>query len=142
MCLCWDARAYAARGVVDGYGLLHELLADVMEDLVDQVTKHNEQNAVGSPGRGPSGDSWTMVSSAASDICQDNGKGEELALRALQRASASDLWAPFQASSAVCVICQDSDKGERLVLHRCLCARGVYHMAPCADLWGHSPCGL
>ena len=54
LCLC--ARVYASRGVVDGFGLLHELLADVMEDLVDAIAKHNQQDAVGSPVKGAAAD--------------------------------------------------------------------------------------
>lgn len=69
-------RAYASRGVVDGYGLLLELLADVTEDLVDQVAKHNQHDSLGSPVNGPRADSWTMVSSAASDTCRENSRGE------------------------------------------------------------------
>lgn len=73
---CSNCRVYASRGVVDGYGLLHELLADVVEDLVDQVAKHNQQDSLGSPARGPAADYWTMISSAASEHCRENGKGE------------------------------------------------------------------
>ena len=76
LCLC--ARVYASRGVVDGFGLLHELLADVMEDLVDAIAKHNQQDAVGSPVKGAAADSWTIVSSAAADTCRENSKGKSL----------------------------------------------------------------
>ena len=88
LCLC--ARVYASRGVVDGFGLLHELLADVMEDLVDAIAKHNQQNgggsqakggpadAVGSPVKGAAADSWTIVSSAAAETCRENSKGTSL----------------------------------------------------------------
>lgn len=72
------ARVYASRGVVDGFGLLHELLADVMEDLVDAIAKHNQQDAVGSPVKGAAADSWTIVSSAAAETCRENSKGTSL----------------------------------------------------------------
>ena len=74
--ICACNRVHASRGVVDGYGLLHELLADVMEDLVDQVARHNQHDTLGSPGRGSGADSWTVVSSAASETCRENGKGK------------------------------------------------------------------
>ena len=74
--VCACNRVHASRGVVDGYGLLHELLADVMEDLVDQVARHNQHDSLGSPGRGSGADSWTVISSAASEICRENGQGK------------------------------------------------------------------
>ncbi|KAL3142038.1 hypothetical protein ABBQ32_004670 [Trebouxia sp. C0010 RCD-2024] len=66
-------RLYAARGVVDGFGLLHELMADVVEDLSGQVSKNNERV----PSSGPAGavaaaDAWLMVSSVSSEVCRTN----------------------------------------------------------------------
>ncbi|KAL3153518.1 hypothetical protein ABBQ38_011849 [Trebouxia sp. C0009 RCD-2024] len=66
-------RLYAARGVVDGFGLLHELMADVVEDLSGQVSKNNERV----PSSGPAGalaaaDAWLMVSSVSSEVCRAN----------------------------------------------------------------------
>ena len=58
-------RLYAARGVVDGHGLLHELMADVMEDVPGQ----------GSAGGAAAADSWLTVSSVTSEVCRDNAIG-------------------------------------------------------------------
>ena len=58
-------RLYAARGVVDGHGLLHELMADVIEDVSGQ----------GSAGAAAAADSWLTVSSVTSEVCRDNAIG-------------------------------------------------------------------
>jgi len=58
-------RLYAARGVVDGHGLLHELMADVIEDVSGQ----------GSAGGAVAADSWLTVSSVTSEVCRDNAVG-------------------------------------------------------------------
>ena len=69
-------RLYAARGVVDGYGLLHELMADVVEDLCGQVSKNNERvPAGGAAGVLPAADAWLMVSSVSSEVCRSNAAG-------------------------------------------------------------------
>lgn len=62
--------------MVDGYGLLHELMADVVEDLSGQVSKNNERV----PASGPAGglvaaDTWLMVSSVSSEVCRSNAAG-------------------------------------------------------------------
>ena len=61
---------------MDGFGLLHELMADVVEDLSGQVSKTNERG----PSRGPAGalaaaDAWLMVSSVSSEVCRANAAG-------------------------------------------------------------------
>ena len=61
-------RLYAARGVIDGHGLLHELMADVVEDLSGQ----------GSSGAVNAADSWLTVSSVTSEVCRDNAAGNKL----------------------------------------------------------------
>ncbi len=58
-------RLYAARGVVDGHGLLHELMADAIEDVSGQ----------GSAGAAGTADSWLTVSSVTSEVCRDNAIG-------------------------------------------------------------------
>ncbi|DBA78126.1 TPA: hypothetical protein ACH3X2_008097 [Trebouxia sp. C0005] len=55
-------RLHAARGVVDGHGLLHELMADVIEDVAGQ----------GGAGGAVAADSWLTVSSVTSEVCRDN----------------------------------------------------------------------
>ncbi|KAL0021859.1 hypothetical protein WJX77_009077 [Trebouxia sp. C0004] len=55
-------RLYAARGVVDGHGLLHELMADVIEDVSGQ----------GTAGVSVAADNWLTVSSVTSEVCRDN----------------------------------------------------------------------
>ena len=62
-------RSYAARGVVDGHGLLHELMSDVMEDLLGR-------NTASSAGPLTAADSWLTVSSVTSDICWNNAVGK------------------------------------------------------------------
>lgn len=61
---------------MDGYGLLHELMADVVEDLSGQVSKNSERV----PSSGPAGalaaaDAWLMVSSVSSEVCRTNAAG-------------------------------------------------------------------
>lgn len=66
-------RVYAARGVVDGYGLLHELLADAVQDLFGQVSKEMQGSSSMS---GATADAWTMVQSVTTEPCRDNAIGE------------------------------------------------------------------
>lgn len=66
-------RLYAARGVVDGHGLLHELLADVIEDLSGQ--KHNPQGSSSGLGGALAADSWLTASAFTSEVCRDNAVG-------------------------------------------------------------------
>ena len=66
-------RVYAARGVVDGYGLLHELLADAVQDLFGQVSKEMQSSSSVS---GATADTWTMVQSVTTEPCRDNAIGE------------------------------------------------------------------
>ena len=67
-------RVYAARGVVDGYGLLHELLADAVQDLFGQVSKEMQGS---SSVAGATADTWTMVQSVTTEPCRDNAIGEQ-----------------------------------------------------------------
>ena len=62
--------------MVDGYGLLHELMADVVEDLSGQVSKNNERvPASGAAGALAAADTWLMVSSVSSEVCRSNAAG-------------------------------------------------------------------
>lgn len=60
-------RQYSGRGVVDGWGLLHEILADCVEDLLRSF----------SPDEGAAGgsSSWTLVTPILTDTARDNAVG-------------------------------------------------------------------
>ena len=61
---------------MDGYGLLHELMADVVEDLSGHVSKANERApASGAAGALAAADTWLMVSSVSSEVCRSNAAG-------------------------------------------------------------------
>ena len=63
-CCC---RQYAGRDVVDGWGLLHELLADVVADVLG-----NPAEEAGAE----TGGAWSMVSSVGDEPCRSNVVGE------------------------------------------------------------------
>ncbi|KAK9824084.1 hypothetical protein WJX72_007613 [[Myrmecia] bisecta] len=83
-------RTYSERGVVDGWGLFHELLSDVVDDLLGRAdpehrsahstAQHNQggpparQDIQGGSAMSPSAtaDAWTMVSSVATEPCREN----------------------------------------------------------------------
>ena len=61
---------------MDGHGLLHELMADVVEDLSGQVSKNNERvPASGAAAALAAADAWLMVSSVSSEVCRSNAAG-------------------------------------------------------------------
>jgi len=69
-------RLYAARGVVDGHGLLHELMADVIQDLSGQGQTSSGQGSADGTGGPLAADSWVTVSSVTPEVCRDNAVGE------------------------------------------------------------------
>ena len=66
-------RAYADRGVVDGWGLMHSLLADVVDDIVGAAS--SEANSAAAAER----DAWTLIASLSTELARDNCMGEPLA---------------------------------------------------------------
>ncbi|KAK9905588.1 hypothetical protein WJX75_002584 [Coccomyxa subellipsoidea] len=62
-------RAYADRGVVDGWGLMHSLLADVVDDIVGAASSEANSAAVAER------DAWTLIASLSTELARDNCMG-------------------------------------------------------------------
>lgn len=62
-------RAYADRGVVDGWGLLHSLLADIVDDILGAAS--TEANSAAAAER----DTWTLIASLSTELARDNCMG-------------------------------------------------------------------
>ena len=65
----WDCRAYQERGVVDGWGLLHSLLADVIADVVGAASKEAASATAAER------DAWTLIASLAAEPARENCMG-------------------------------------------------------------------
>ena len=70
-------RAYADRGVVDGWGLMHSLLADVVDDIVGAASSEANSAAVAER------DAWTLIASLSTELARDNCMGEYFAQKSL-----------------------------------------------------------
>ena len=68
------SRAYTERRVVDGWGLLHSLLADAAEDLLGQA--QGEASAAAAA----AADAWTMVGGLSFGTVRDNAAGADSAI--------------------------------------------------------------
>jgi hypothetical protein len=62
-------RVYAERGVVDGWGLLHSLLADVVDAIVGAA------NSEASSAAAAERDAWTLIASLSTEMAKDNCMG-------------------------------------------------------------------
>lgn len=62
-------RAYQERGVVDGWGLLHSLLADVIDDVLGTARKDAVSAAAAEH------DAWTLIASLAAEPARENCMG-------------------------------------------------------------------
>ncbi len=62
-------RAYSERGVVDGWGLMHSLLADVVDDIMGAAS--NEASSAAAAER----DAWTLIASLSTEVARDNCMG-------------------------------------------------------------------
>ena len=65
-CTC---RAYQERGVVDGWGLLHSLLADAIDDVLGTASKDAASAAAAEH------DAWTLIASLATEPARENCMG-------------------------------------------------------------------
>lgn len=74
-CVLFCRRTYTARGVIDGFELLHELLTDVVEDLLGKVSRETQSGIASSAAA--TAEAWMMVTSLTTEPCRDNALGEQ-----------------------------------------------------------------
>lgn len=63
-------RAYQERGVVDGWGLLHSILADAIDDVLGTANKEAVSAAAAEH------EAWTLIASLAAEPARENCMGE------------------------------------------------------------------
>ena len=92
-------RDHSARGSVDGWGLMHSLLTDVVKSVlavadVDSTPDDKQQNSQGS--------SWSVLSSLAADPCKGNVIGNQRTCWSMTGTDWDHLNGSSSASTTLC----------------------------------------